>query len=219
MIGSDDDEFADLQRRRENAKQKLEQASKNAKEYFGDVDKDSVMSEFKELSTSLLDKLELLSKLSGEYTVTYPLIRERKGQFRLVSIKPKEGKEIVPNLKDRLTQPFAHNLLEITDWPDYQGVEANISYTVRSKKTVRHLVFNPIKNRTCSIKTVTVLWFNEGDNSFRTGMGLLHLRNDVEDEQIFELPFVETRSLRLVVNENWGDPKETCFEGVKIYQT
>ena len=205
-----------MRRRRESAKHKIEEASKSAKGQIGDSED---VREFKELAAALFEKLERMAKLGGDYTVTYPLIRERKSDFRLVNIRPKIGEEIQPDLWDRLAQPLTHKLLEVRKWPDYQGVEANISYASVAKKTVRHIVFNPVKNEPCSIKTVTVLWRDEESGMFKAGMGHVHLRNDTDEEQIFELPYVETKALRLVVNENWGDQNCTCFEGVKVYQT
>ena len=219
MICFTKEEVSILQERNEKMMNRISVCYNRIKEALKKLAKSDTVKEAKRLLESLFAKLERLPTLGHDQLLSHPFLGERRGNFKLVGVAPMIGKKLTPPLLFRIIQPITKQLVEIKGWNGvYDGVYANISYVSRHPQPVRYFMLRQVRYAPCAIKTFSVLFWDDKNNAFSTGTGTLHLKRDAGD-QVFEVPsFVETRAIRIVVQENWGNTTNTCFDGMRFYQ-
>lgn len=214
------EELAELRDRMDRLSKRMSSLSAKTKKYLDSMGKNEDEREARALSEALLQKLEHISKLGQDQIFSYPFLLETQSIFKLVSVVPMIGEQREPGKLSRVVQPIFKRLVEITDWDGiYEGVSANISYVSSHPESIRYLVVHNHRRASCSIKSFSLLFYDKQNKVFKYGTGKLHLSNDTNEDQIFELPsYVDTRAVRIVVHENWGNTTNTCFDGMRVYQ-
>jgi hypothetical protein len=164
----------------------------------------------------------LVAKSSGltEIDIVYPHVSRGSVQAHVFALAPKSGQLTIADGYERFLEildPKFVPIIRPTDelgW-SYVGVQGNISLILAGEGEIDSIVFRKVRNEPCAIRKFYLILRNKGSDVYGFFTGIYELKPGVDGEQVFQLPgYIRALYVRVVVLDNWGDPDQTCFDGL-----